>query len=72
MQYLDLQGKVCPFVLFYTKKKIETIPSGDELEVIIDDPTAKDTISGWCKTHKHEIMEICDLKECIKIKIRKH
>jgi len=72
MQHLDLQGKICPFVLFYTKKKLEILPSGAELEVIIDDVTAKDTISGWCKTHSHEILEICDIEGCIKIIIRKH
>lgn len=58
MECLDLQGKVCPFVLFYTKKKLETIPCGEKLEVITDDPTAKETISGWCKSHRHEILKI--------------
>ena len=71
MQCLDLQGKVCPFVLFYTKKKLETLLSGEELEVIINDPTAKENISGWCTTHQHEILEICDHEGCIKIMIKK-
>jgi TusA-related sulfurtransferase len=58
MECLDLQGKVCPFVLFYTKKKLETIPCGEKLEVLTDDSTAKETISGWCKSHHYEILEI--------------
>jgi len=46
MEYLDLHGKVCPFVLFHTKKKLEIIPAGEKLEVTADDPTAKETISA--------------------------
>lgn len=71
MERFDLTGKVCPFVLFHTKKKLETIQSGDELEVIIDDPTAKETISGWCKTHGHKIVEILEKKDHIVITIKK-
>lgn len=72
MECLNLQGKVCPFVLFYTKKKLETIPCGEKLEVITDDPTAKDTISGWCKSHHHDIVEIGKSDDHIKIIILKH
>ncbi|CAG1001281.1 MAG: sulfurtransferase TusA family protein [Candidatus Methanoperedens sp.] len=72
MECLDLQGKVCPFVLFYTKKKLEKIPVDEKLEVIANDPTAKETISGWCKAHHHEILEIKDMGTHIKIIILKH
>ncbi len=72
MEYLNLEGKVCPFVLFYTKKKLETVPSGERLEVITDDPTAKQTISGWCGSHQHEILEINESGSQIKIIIKKH
>ena len=72
MESLDLSGKVCPFVLFYTKKRLETIAPGEQLEVITDDPTAKQTISGWCSSHRHEIMEIDESGGRIKITIKKH
>jgi len=71
MECLDLQGKVCPFVLFYTKKKLETIPCGEKLEVLTDDPTAKETISGWCKLHRHEILEIEEKDRLLNIIILK-
>jgi len=71
MECLDLQGKVCPFVLFYTKKKLETISCGEKLEVITDDPTAKETISGWCKSHRQEILEIEELDRHLRIVILK-
>lgn len=71
MESLDLQGKVCPFVLFYTKKKLETIPCGEKLEVLTDDPTAKETISGWCKSHRHEILKIEEENKHLNIVILK-
>lgn len=72
MEYLDLHGKVCPFVLFHTKKKLETIPTGEKLEVTADDPTAKETISAWCRAHHHEILKIEESGNNIKIIILKH
>ena len=72
MECLDLSGKVCPFVLFYTKKKLETIVPDEKLEVTTDDPTAKETISGWCGTHHHEILKIEESGGKIKITIKKH
>jgi tRNA 2-thiouridine synthesizing protein A len=72
MESIDLRGKVCPFVLFYTKKRLETTSRGEKLEVVTDDPTAKETISGWCGTHHHEILEIDESNGQIKIVIKKH
>ncbi len=71
MDCIDLQGKVCPFVLFHTKKKLETIAPGDELEVILYDPTAKQTISGWCHSHRHEVLKIDETEGYIRIIIKK-
>lgn len=72
MESLNLQGKLCPFVLFYAKKKLETIAPGEELEVLTDDPTAKETIPGWCSTHNYEVLEIDESGGQIKIIIKKH
>ncbi len=72
MEYLDLKGKVCPFVLFYTKKKLESVPKGEKLEVLSDDPIARETISDWCRTHHHDIMEIEQNGALLKITILKH
>ncbi len=72
MECLDLQGKVCPFVLFHTKKKLETMKAGEKLEVTADDPVAMETISGWCRSHNHEILEIKDLEKKLRIVILKH
>ncbi len=72
MECLDLKDKVCPFVLFHTKKKLETIPCGETLEVLTNDPAARETISGWCKSHRHEILKIEKSGQNLKIIILKN
>ncbi len=44
MYKIDARGRVCPLPLFYTKKKIDELKTGEELEVLIDDVTTKNTI----------------------------
>jgi len=61
-----------PLCIILYEEKLETIPCGEKLEVITDDPTAKDTISGWCRAHRHEILEIGKSDDHIKIIILKH
>ncbi len=53
---IDITGKVCPFTLLITKKKIEQIDSGDELEVLCDHPpAATETIPHEVKSNGHSI-----------------
>ncbi len=73
MHKIDARGRICPLPLFYTKHKIEEIKIGEEIEVIADDPTVKDTIPKWSRDHGHEIVSIEDLdtEKCFRIVIRK-
>jgi TusA-related sulfurtransferase len=72
MQKVDARGKICPLPLFYTKRKIEEMQAGEELEVIADDPTAKETIPRWSREHGHEIMALEEQENCFRIVVRKH
>ncbi len=71
MEKLDVRGKVCPLPLFYAKRKISEMEPGEELEVITDDQTAKETIPKWSKIHDQEIVSIEDEDNFIRIRIRK-
>ncbi|HEY9205917.1 MAG TPA: sulfurtransferase TusA family protein [Candidatus Methanoperedens sp.] len=71
MEKLDVRGKICPLPLFYAKRKISEMKPGEELEVITDDPTAKETIPKWSKIHDQEVVSIEDEKNFIRIRIRK-
>ncbi|MBE0521824.1 MAG: sulfurtransferase TusA family protein [Candidatus Methanoperedenaceae archaeon] len=58
MEKLDVRGKVCPLPLFYAKRKISEMKPGEEIEIIADDLTAKETIPKWSKLHNHEIVSM--------------
>ncbi len=72
MYKLDARGRVCPLPLFYTKKKIDELKTGEELEVLIDDAIAKKTIPQWSKEHGHEVVKIKESGNAVKVVIRKH
>jgi tRNA 2-thiouridine synthesizing protein A len=71
MEKLDVRGKVCPLPLFYAKRKISDMKPREELEVITDDRTAKETIPKWCNIHDQEIVSIEEEGGCVRIRIRK-
>ena len=71
MEKLDVRGKVCPLPLFYAKRKISEMKPGEEIEVIADDLTAKETIPKWSKLHAHEVISIKDEGDFFRIIIRR-
>lgn len=71
MEKLDVRGKICPFPLFYTKRKITEMKPGEELEIIADDSTAKETIQKWSRLHNQEILKIEDEKSYFRIILKK-
>ncbi len=71
MHKIDARGRVCPLPLFYTKKKIDELKKGEELEVLTDDAVAKSTIPQWTKEHGHEIIKIEEYGSDFKVIIRK-
>ena len=72
MHKLDARGRVCPLPLFYTKKEMEKLKSGDELEVLTDDAVAKNTIPQWSREHGHEVVKVEDSGNELRVLIRKH
>ena len=72
MHKIDARGKVCPLPLFYTKKQIDGLKTGEEFEVLTDDVTARNAIPQWIKEHGHEIVKIEESGIDLKVTIRKH
>lgn len=70
MEKLDVRGKVCPLPLFYAKHKISEMKSGEEIEIIADDLTAKNTIPKWSEIHNHEIVSMDNEGENFRIIVR--
>ncbi len=72
MHKLDARGRICPLPLFYTKKEIEKMKSGEELEVLTDDAIAKNSIPQWSREHGHEIIKVEESGSELKVIIRKN
>lgn len=71
MEKLDVRGRVCPLPLFYAKRRISEMKPGEELEIVADDLTAKETIPKWSKLHNHEVVGIEDEGNLFRIIIRR-
>lgn len=53
---LDCKGMSCPMPLLKTKKAIDSINSGQVLEVLGTDPGSKNDLPGWCGRAGHEFL----------------
>ena len=54
---LDAKGLACPMPIVKTKKAIDTIHSGEVLEVLVTDKGALNDIPAWAKSGGHKILE---------------
>lgn len=55
---LDVRGEICPYPLFEARKKLEALPAGTRLEVLIDYPLALDNITRWAESAGHTVLEV--------------
>jgi tRNA 2-thiouridine synthesizing protein A len=53
---LDAKGLSCPMPLLRTKKAINSINSGQILEVQGTDPGSKNDLPGWCERSGHKFL----------------
>lgn len=54
---LDAKGLACPMPIVRTKKAMDTINSGEVLEVLATDKGALSDIPAWAKSGGHTIVE---------------
>ncbi|RZD15700.1 MAG: sulfurtransferase TusA family protein [Candidatus Acididesulfobacter guangdongensis] len=54
---LDASGLSCPMPIVKTKKEIDSLSSGQILEVISTDPGSKNDMTAWCKRTGNELVE---------------
>ncbi len=54
---LDASGLSCPMPIVKTKKEIDTMSSGEVLEIITTDPGSKDDMASWCKRTGNQLLE---------------
>ena len=54
---LDAKGLACPMPIVRTKKAMDTINSGEVLEVLVTDKGALNDFTAWAKAGGHTILE---------------
>jgi len=54
---LDAKGLACPMPIVKTKKAIDSLESGQILEVLATDKGAKNDLTAWAASSGHELVE---------------
>jgi tRNA 2-thiouridine synthesizing protein A len=54
---LDAKGLMCPMPIVKLAKKIKEMQVGQVLELIADDPGAKEDVPAWCERTQNELVE---------------
>ncbi len=60
-QVLDIKGEVCPYTFVKTKLALETMESGQVLQVIVDHRPAIDNVPRSVEGEGHEVLDISPL-----------
>lgn len=55
---LDLRGEVCPYTFVKTILALETMESGDVLEVTVDHPPAVENVPRSLTNRGHEVLAV--------------
>ena len=68
---LDAKGLACPMPIVKTKKAIDTLETGQVLEIHTTDKGAKNDLTAWARSGGHELLKIEEESEVIKFWIKK-
>jgi TusA-related sulfurtransferase len=68
---LDCVGLYCPQPLFQTREQIDSIETGEILEVLADDPAAEEDLKRFAKRTGHEIISFEKKGDMLRFLIKK-
>ncbi|GFO96986.1 sira family protein [groundwater metagenome] len=68
---LDVRGECCPYPLILTKKKVESLKSGEILEITADDPVAPQNIDAWTKKSGNKLLAVRQEGNIFKILVQR-
>lgn len=72
IEKLDVKGKMCPMPVAFTKRKLESMASGQLLEVIGEGELEFDNVQRWVKNNGHQVVEASKSEKEFRIIIEKH
>ncbi|MCL6472218.1 MAG: sulfurtransferase TusA family protein [Firmicutes bacterium] len=56
-QVLDCKGDVCPMPILKTKKAMDSLSSGQVLQMMSTDPGSHNDLLSWCERTGNELIE---------------
>lgn len=68
---LDCIGLFCPEPVFRTREEIASVPVGQVLEVLADDPASESDITSWAKHAGQELLKVERRKDGFRFLIRR-
>jgi tRNA 2-thiouridine synthesizing protein A len=71
IEKLDVKGKMCPMPVAFTKRKLESMTSGQLLEVVGEGELEFDNIQRWVKNNGHDVVEASKSGDEFNILIKK-
>jgi tRNA 2-thiouridine synthesizing protein A len=69
---LDVKGKMCPLPVALTKRKLQTMASGQILKVAGEGDLEFDNIQRWAKSNGYEVVQASKCDAEFEILIKKH
>ncbi len=71
VKMVDAKGLACPMPIVKTKKAIDTLESGQVLEIHATDKGAKKDLAAWANSTGHELIKTEDENEVFKFWVKK-
>lgn len=71
VEKLDVKGKMCPMPVAFTKRKLETMVSGQLLEVVGEGELEFDNVKRWVENNGHDVVEASKDGSEFRVLIRK-
>ncbi|MBZ8132931.1 sulfurtransferase TusA family protein [Afifella sp. IM 167] len=56
MLVIDVRGMKCPLPVLKTRKRMEGLPAGAQVEVVASDPMARIDIPHFCNENGHRLI----------------
>lgn len=71
METLDARGLLCPLPVIRTQDRMRDLAFGATLEVLATDPGVLEDIPAWCRVHGHEVLEMEEDDDLVRVVVRK-
>jgi len=68
---LDVCGEVCPLPVMKTNEALAKMKSGETIEVMVDYPPSRENVRRLATSKGHEVLNIAEQGEVIKLLIKK-